>query len=120
IHTDSKSEDVWTALSLHERGWRSIYISDILAVGDTPETIEAYTKQQLRWATGGFEIMLTHNPLSLKHRLTMDQRVQYLVTATHYLTGIAPLLLILVPPMQIFLNLAPMNMQVSLGTWIIF
>ena len=29
-----------------------------LAVGDAPETIEAYTKQQLRWATGGFEILL--------------------------------------------------------------
>ncbi|MBZ6373171.1 MAG: cellulose synthase catalytic subunit [Microbacterium hominis] len=31
IHVDSKSEDVWTALTLHERGWRSIYISDVLA-----------------------------------------------------------------------------------------
>jgi cellulose synthase (UDP-forming) len=120
MYSDSKSEDVWTSLKLHENGWRSIYIPTELAVGDTPETIEAYTKQQLRWATGGFEIMLTHNPLSLKHRLTLDQRVQYLVTATHYLTGIAPLLLILVPPMQIFLNIAPMNTQVSLGTWIIF
>ncbi len=98
IHTDSKSEDVWTALSLHERGWRSIYISDILAVGDAPETIEAYSKQQLRWATGGFEILLTHNPLSPQRRLTGDQRVQYFVTATFYLTGIAPLLLLLVPP----------------------
>ena len=90
MHTDSKSEDVWTALSLHERGWRSVYISDILAVGDAPETIEAYSKQQLRWATGGFEILLTHNPLSPKRRLTGDQRIQYFVTATFYLTGICP------------------------------
>ena len=47
-------------------GWRTVYIPTELAVGDTPETVEAYTKQQLRWATGGFEIMLTHNPLSPK------------------------------------------------------
>ena len=93
IYSDSKSEDVWTSLMLHENGWRTVYIPTELAVGDTPETVEAYTKQQLRWATGGFEIMLTHNPLSLKRRLTIDQRLQYLVTATHYLTGIAPLLL---------------------------
>ena len=26
IYTDSKSEDVWTSLMLHERGWRTIYI----------------------------------------------------------------------------------------------
>jgi cellulose synthase (UDP-forming) len=120
MYADSKSEDVWTSLKLHENGWRSVYIPTELAVGDTPETIEAYTKQQLRWATGGFEIMLTHNPLSLKHRLTLDQRVQYLVTATHYLTGIAPLLLLLVPPMSIFLDLSPMDMQVSPGTWVLF
>ena len=28
-----------------------------------PETIEAYQQAAVRWATGGFEIMLTHNPL---------------------------------------------------------
>ena len=78
IYSDSKSEDVWTSLMLHEKGWRTIYIPTELAVGDTPETVEAYTKQQLRWATGGFEIMLTHNPFSRKRNLTMDQRLQYL------------------------------------------
>jgi cellulose synthase (UDP-forming) len=117
IHTDSKSEDVWTALSLHERGWRSVYISDILAVGDAPETIEAYSKQQLRWATGGFEILLTHNPLSPKRRLTGDQRIQYFVTATFYLTGIAPLLLLLVPPLEIYFDLRPMNLTITALTW---
>ena len=62
IYTDSKSEDVWTSLMLHERGWKTIYIPKTLAIGDAPETIEAYTKQQLRWATGGFEILLTPQP----------------------------------------------------------
>ena len=46
MYTDSKSEDVWTSLELHERGWRSIYIPVTLAVGDAPETVEDYTKQQ--------------------------------------------------------------------------
>ncbi len=31
MNTDSKSEDVWTSLELHERGWRSIYIPVTLA-----------------------------------------------------------------------------------------
>jgi cellulose synthase (UDP-forming) len=105
IYTDSKSEDVWTSLMLHERGWKTIYIPKTLAIGDAPETIEAYTKQQLRWATGGFEIMLTHSPLSPRRKLTTDQRIMYLVTATHYLAGIAPGLLLLVPPLEIFFDL---------------
>ncbi|WP_233199155.1 hypothetical protein [Cryobacterium sp. M23] len=62
----------------------------MLATGHAPDTVEAYTKQQLRWATGGFEILFQSNPLSRRRSLTFDQRLQYLVTASFYLTGIAP------------------------------
>ncbi len=120
MYTDSKSEDVWTSLRLHERGWRSVFIPDVLAVGEAPETIEAYSKQQLRWATGGFEIMLTHNPLSRRRNLTMDQRIQYFVTATFYLTGICPLLLLLVPSLEIYFDMRPMTVSVSVLTWFLF
>ncbi|WP_082763502.1 glycosyltransferase [Frondihabitans sp. PAMC 28766] len=118
--TDSKSEDVWTSLHLHERGWRSIYIPMTLAVGDAPETIEAYSKQQLRWATGGFEILFQHFPFSPKHKLTMDQRLQYFVTATNYMTGIAPLLLLLVPPLEIYFDLRPMNLHITIVQWLLY
>lgn len=120
MYTDSKSEDVWTSLMLHERGWRSVYIPMTLAVGETPETVEAFTKQQLRWATGGFEILLTHNPFSRRRSLTMDQRLQYFVTATHYLTGITPLLLLAVPPLQIYLDLQPVDIGDSTLTWLLY
>jgi cellulose synthase (UDP-forming) len=117
MYTESKSEDVWTSLRLHERGWRSVFLPEILAVGDAPETIAAYAKQQLRWATGGFEILLTHNPFGFRRRLTLDQRLQYFATATHYLTGIATALLLLVPPLEIFLDLRPMNLVITPLTW---
>ncbi|MGY4857563.1 glycosyltransferase family 2 protein [Cryobacterium sp. AP23] len=120
MYTDSKSEDVWTSLKLHERGWRTIFIPMVLATGHAPDTVEAYTKQQLRWATGGFEILLTSNPLSPRRRLTFDQRLQYLVTASFYLTGIAPLLLLAVPPLEIFFDLRPMNLSTSLATWLVY
>ena len=42
---------------LHERGGKTTHISRRWRSA-TPETIEAYTKQRLRWATSGFEIML--------------------------------------------------------------
>jgi len=120
MYMDSKSEDVWTSLKLHENGWKSVYISTVLAVGDTPTTIEAYTKQQLRWATGGFEILLKSNPFSRKIKLTLDQRLQYFGTATFYLMGVAPGLLLLVPPLQIYFGLAPINSGVSFGTWLMY
>jgi cellulose synthase (UDP-forming) len=120
MYTQSKSEDVWTSLKLHEYGWKSTYISTVLAIGDTPTTIEAYTKQQLRWATGGFEILFKSNPFSRKLKLTLDQRLQYFGTATFYLMGVAPGLLLLVPALQIYFGLAPINSGVSFGTWLMY
>lgn len=120
MYTDSKSEDVWTSLLLHERGWRSVYIPDVLAVGDAPETVEAYTKQQLRWATGGFEIFFTRNPLSPKRQLSLDQRLMYFVTATHYFTGIAPGLLLLVPALEVYFDLRPVVLGTSFATWLLY
>ena len=117
MYTQSKSEDVWTSLMLHERGWRSVFVPRRLATGDAPETIEAYAKQQLRWATGGFEILVTHNPLGRKRNLTSDQRLMYFVTATHYLTGIAPGLLLFVPALEIFFDLHPVNVAVPWWQW---
>lgn len=120
MYTDSKSEDVWTSLMLHERGWRTLFIPDVLAVGDAPESVEAYSKQQLRWATGGFEILFKHPLFSRRSELTLDQRIQYFVTATFYLAGIAPLLLLMVPPLEIYFDLRPMDMSISVGTWAFF
>ena len=120
MNTDSKSEDVWTSLELHERGWRSIYIPVTLAIGDAPETVEDYTKQQMRWASGGFEILMQRNPLSPRTRLTLDQRLQYTVTATHYFAGITPFLLLMVPPLEIFFDLRPVDLTVTPVTWFLF
>ncbi len=119
LYTQSKSEDVWTSLMLHERGWRSVFVPKKVATGDAPDTIEAYAKQQLRWATGGFEILLTHNPLSRRRKLTLDQRMMYFVTATHYLTGIAPGLLLLVPALEVFFDLRPVNLGIPWWQWVI-
>ncbi len=116
MYQASKSEDIWTSLRLHEAGYKSVYIPNILAVGKTPNSIKAYTKQQLRWATGGFEILFQDNPLR-NHKLTVDQRLQYFGTVTYYLNGMASLFLLLLPPLQIFLNLTPVNLHLPVLTW---
>ena len=119
IYSESKSEDVWTSLMLHEKGWRTVYIPTELAIGDTPETVEAYTKQQLRWATGGFEIMFTHNPLlpqAQPHHGPAAAVPRYRDLLPE---GVAPGLLLLVPPLQIYFGLTPMNSG-SAGTWLMY
>ena len=119
MYTASKSEDVWTSMKLHERGWRSVYIPTVLAVGDTPENIEAYTKQQTRWATGAFEILFRANPLT-NRRLSVDQRLQYFGTAGFYLGGLVTFVLLLLPPLQIFLDLTPIATDLPLWEWALY
>jgi cellulose synthase (UDP-forming) len=119
MYQESKSEDVWTSLLLHEKGWRSIYIPNILAIGDTPETIEAYTKQQTRWATGAYEILLQRYPLA-NRLLTLDQRLQYHATATFYLQGFVTFMLLLLPPIQIFLGLSPIASDLPVWQWLMY
>jgi len=116
IYTGSKSEDIWTSMILHEHGYRSIYINKVLAIGKTPETIKAYSKQQLRWATGSFEIFLKKNPL-LNRKLTIDQRIQYFSTTSFYFNGFAVSSLVLLPALQIFFNLTPIALDIPFYQW---
>ena len=118
MYDKSKSEDIWTSLKLHEHGYRSIYIPNVLAVGKTPETLKAYSKQQLRWATGSFEIFLRHNPLFAR-KLTVEQRLQYLATTSYYFVGFSVMLLLLLPPLQIFFNLSPIRVSIPFWQWAI-
>lgn len=113
MYDKSKSEDIWTSLKLHEMGWKTIYINKVLAEGKTPETLKAYSKQQLRWATGSFEIFLKKNPLFNK-KLTIDQRLQYFMTTSFYFNGFAIFVLLLLPPLQIFFNLSPIATNIPL------
>jgi cellulose synthase (UDP-forming) len=118
IYDKSKSEDIWTSMILHEKGYKSIYINKVLAIGKTPETIKAYSKQQLRWATGSFEIFLKRNPLFNK-RLTFDQRIQYLTTTAFYFNGFAIASLLVLPILQIFFNLTPIALDIPFWTWLL-
>ena len=118
IYDKSKSEDIWTSMILHEKGYRSAYINRVLAIGKTPETIKAYSKQQLRWATGSFEIFMKRNPL-LNKKLTFDQRIQYLATTAFYFNGFAIAGLLVLPILQIFFNLTPIALDISFFQWLL-
>lgn len=118
IYEKSKSEDIWTSMLLHEKGFRSVYINKVLAIGKTPETVKAYSKQQLRWATGSMEIFLRHNPL-LNKKLTFDQRIQYFSSTMFYLNGLAIAGLLLLPALQIYFNLTPIALDIPFWQWAI-
>ncbi len=102
------AEDFITSLFIHKRGWKSIYVPKILAKGLAPEDFLSYYKQQLRWARGSLEIVFKYNPLFSKH-LTFAQKIQYLASASFYLSGIVVAIDALLPLAYLYTGRAPLN-----------
>ena len=80
------AEDFLTSLFIHEKGWSSYYLAEVLAEGLAPEDFLSYYKQQSRWARGSLEIIFKYNPL-FRGGLTFKQKLQYLTSASFYLCG---------------------------------
>lgn len=104
----SHSEDIWTSYLLHEKGWSTIFVNEILAQGEAPSTIISYFKQQIRWARGGLGMLFFKNPLFVKN-LSLDQKVQYFSSNIFYLVGISMLVYLVMPIIYLLFGLKPLN-----------
>ncbi len=101
--TDSVTEDFQLSIALHERGWRSAYVPEVLASGLGPDDMAGYVSQQLRWARG----CLTALPRVLRSELPITQRVQYALSAGFFLTGWTFLVYMTMPVVRILTGAQP-------------
>lgn len=98
------AEDFLTSLFVHEKGWHSYYVPKVLAEGLAPEDFLSYYKQQFRWTRGSLEVIFKYNPL-FRRGLTWPQKLQYLASASYYLSGIVVLIDALIPLAFLFFGL---------------
>ena len=80
------AEDLATSIALHAARWKSAYVAEPLAPGLAPPSFQAWFIQQLKWARGVFELLITAYP-HLFGRLTWGQRLSYAVRMTKYWIG---------------------------------
>jgi cellulose synthase (UDP-forming) len=80
---NSLTEDFELSIVLHEKGWHSAYVPDVLARGLGPEDTAAYVSQQQRWARG----CLSGLPRALRARLPWRLKAQYLLSGLYFLSG---------------------------------
>jgi cellulose synthase (UDP-forming) len=102
------AEDFMTSLLVHQKGWKSIYIPEILAKGLAPEDFLSYSKQQFRWARGSMEILFWHNPIFSK-TLTFAQKLNYFISASYYLSGIIVIVNLITPIAYLVFGLEPLQ-----------
>lgn len=80
------AEDLATSIALHAAGWKSAYVAEPLAPGQAPPSFVAWFIQQLKWARGVFELLITVLPRVFR-KLTWGQRLSYAVRMTKYWIG---------------------------------
>lgn len=106
----SIAEDFLTSLLVHSKKWKSVYVDKVLAEGLAPEDFLSYYKQQFRWARGSLELIFGFNPL-FRRGLTFHQRMQYLGSASFYLSGIVVLINATLPLLYFFFELKPLTIN---------
>ncbi len=109
-HAAGLAEDMHTAMQLHAKGWKSVYVPVVLARGLVPSTLSAYFKQQLKWSRGVFELLVTSYPKLFK-KFTWQQKLHYGIIPMHYLSGIIFLLNFLIPVTALLLNVSPIKIN---------
>ncbi len=90
------TEDVETAIALHRRGYRSVYLRRPLVCGLAPESYNEFAIQRTRWAQGSTQVMLLNNPLFVRG-LSFAQRLCYANAALFWFFGIPRLIYYLAP-----------------------
>lgn len=106
----SIAEDFLTSLLIHQKGGKSVYVGKVLAEGLAPEDFLSYYKQQFRWARGSLEVVFRYNPL-FRRGLSFSQRIQYLSSASFYVSGVIVLLNALMPLMYFYFQLEPLTIS---------
>ncbi|MHB8351787.1 MAG: glycosyltransferase family 2 protein, partial [Thermoplasmata archaeon] len=87
------TEDAEVSLRLYAAGWRSEYLTETLGAGMAPNRFPALQSQFSRWAFGGLQL-LRHNLVTLRSpRLSVRQRLDFLVSGVFWMDGIFILLM---------------------------
>jgi cellulose synthase/poly-beta-1,6-N-acetylglucosamine synthase-like glycosyltransferase len=111
-HAPGLAEDMHTAMQLHAKGWKSVYVPEVKAKGLVPSTLSAYYKQQLKWSRGVLELLVVTYPKLFKN-FTLRQKIHYGLLPGYYLLSIASLINLLLPIISIFSNQIPLKLYLS-------
>jgi hypothetical protein len=99
-----------TGMKLYTRNWKSVYVPEVLLVGEGPTTWESYFGQQLRWSYGCMDIVFRHAP-----RLFMKMKprnvINYILLQQFYFMGVAQTAGVVLLTLYFFLGITSAQME---------
>jgi cellulose synthase (UDP-forming) len=105
-HGIGLAEDLVTSIRLHARGWKSVYVPEVLSRGLVPSDLDSYLKQQLKWSRGVYEVLFREYPRAFR-ALTAYQKISYFMIGSYYLVGVTSLIFLSVPLIYLLFGRQP-------------
>lgn len=117
--TDSVTEDYLVSLRLREKGYKTVYLNEILSLGLAPEGLAEYTTQRSRWALGFVQIFRGRSgPLRLGNSLPFVDRIMLCETFLHWsATHLFRLLGVIVPALYLLFDIQAVHANVIEAIW---
>lgn len=109
LEGDTITEDCETALRMHQKGYKSIFIDKPMIAGLETENFESFLGQRSRWCKGMLQILLLKNPLFTKG-LSFMQRLSYLNSCLFWLFPLFRYIFILAPLIFLYFGINIYNM----------
>ncbi|MFB3818451.1 MAG: cellulose synthase family protein [Candidatus Methylomirabilales bacterium] len=91
---DTLTEDLDLSYRAQLRGWKVLFLPDVVCPAELPVQIAAFKAQQRRWATGTIQSTLKLGPAILAAPVSPWVKLQAFLHTTHYL--VHPLMLLVV------------------------
>lgn len=101
--TGTATEDIHTAIRIHAKGWKSVFVSEKLAYGLAPGDLKEYYRQRVRWGAGSLGLLFrTIDSPFWCSGLTLRQRLHYINSMLGFTQGEIKLVYYLLPVFSIF------------------
>lgn len=112
LYKPGLAEDLHTSMALHSRGWKSVYVPEILARGLTPDDLAAFFHQQLKWSRGVLELLL-NNFSHYAKGWSLLRKILYTLSMTYYFESIMVAINMTLPLLYIWGRHAAVNVTVE-------
>jgi len=93
----TRAEDHLDTVILASKGYEGVFLPEVIAVGDGPETFGTYCAQQFAWAYSMIQVLFSFTPRLIR-QYSLRQAIQFLFVQTWYTSwSLATLLLFFAP-----------------------
>jgi cellulose synthase (UDP-forming) len=104
--TETVTEDVHTSVRMYRKGWKGLFLPDVLAHGLAPHDAHGFLVQRHRWAQGNVQVLRLDNPLR-GPGMTLAQRIAFFTSLSTWFSCWRTVGYILVPLLVLLTGATP-------------